>query len=128
MDNFIALERAALDAILLEAGALGSAVERQLSGARVMSRENTGGGFFADIRVDPDAELLDPKTPPMGQNVWIGIDGLEYGLGAILHYKDGRANLLEGYGVGPEDTSSIDFVHVQFAIIHEPGPLPTSGS
>jgi len=96
--------------------------------AKVLSRENTGGGFFVDLEVTPDVEWIDPKTAPLGQNVWIGVTGLEYGLGAILHCKEGRISLLEGYAVGAEDTSSIDFSHVQFAIIKEPGPLPSNGS
>jgi hypothetical protein len=128
MDSFTTLERNALDAILAETNELGSAVGRQLLDAKVMSRENTGGGFFADLQVDPNAELLDPKIPPLGQNVWIGIEGLKYGLGAILHCKDGRVSLLEAYAVGPEDTSQIDFAHVQFAIIQQPGALPSRGS
>jgi hypothetical protein len=94
----------------------------------VLSRENTGGGFFVDIEIAVGAEWLDPCPAPLGQNVWIGIAGLEYGLGAILHCKEGRVSLLEGYAVGPEDTSSIDFLHVPFALIEAPGPLPAQGS
>lgn len=128
MDSFTPLERTALEAIFAEAGQRGSMLERQLLSAKVVSRENTGGGFFAELWVDPDAEPSDLKTSSLGQNVWLGIDGLNHGLGAILHYTNGRANLLEGYAVGPEDTSPIDFARVRFAIIQEPGPLPSSGS
>lgn len=65
---------------------------------------------------------------PLGLNVYIGVYGLQYGLGMILHLKDGYANLLEGYSVGGEDTSAIDFAQVRFALIAEPGQLPTNGS
>ncbi|MBD3762237.1 hypothetical protein [Rhizorhabdus sp.] len=128
MDSFTPLERTALNAIFAAAGERGPILERQLLSAKVASRENTGGGFFANLQVDPDAEPLDLKISSLGKNIWLGIEGLEYGLGAILHCKGGRANLLEGYAVGPEDTSPIDFVHVRFAIIPEPGPLPSYGN
>ena len=128
MDSFTPLERTALDAILAEMVEGRDAVERQLLHAKVLSRENTGGGFYADLKATPDAGRLNPRKAPLGLNVWIGIDGLQYGIGAILHCEDGYISHLEGYAVGPEDTSSIDFRHVQFAIIEEPGPLPSTGS
>ena len=126
MDSFALLERSALNAILDETGEDRTIVATQLLHAKVISRENTGGGFFVNIEGSPDAAPLDPRTAPLGQNVYVGVAGLEYGLGAILHCKEGRINLLEGYSVGGEDTSSIDFLHVPFALIAEPGPLPAS--
>lgn len=125
--DFTPLERAALDAILDEAREDRGTVAEQLRHASVLSRENTGGGFFTDLKVASDANDIDRKTAHLGQNVWINIEGLEYGLGLILHVKDGRANLLEGYAVGPEDTSGIDFEKVRFAVAKEPGRLRTSG-
>ncbi|WP_417616794.1 hypothetical protein [Parasphingorhabdus sp.] len=124
MDSFTPLERTALDAILTETDDHRAAVECQLLSATVGSRENTGGGFFVHLHVPDEVELLDMKTAPLGNDVWIAIDGMEYGLGAILHFKHGRVRLLEGYAVGPEDTSSIDFGHVSFAIIKVPGRFP----
>ena len=124
MIAFTPLEQAALTAILDEAGERRTTIERQLLHALVLSRENTGGGFFTKLDVSSDAESLDRKTAALGQNVWISIEGLEYGLGMILHVKDGRASLLEGYAVRPENTSGIDFAHVRFAIASEPWPLP----
>jgi hypothetical protein len=126
--DFTPLERAALDAVLDEIGEHRGTVSEQLQQASVLSRENTGGGFFTDLKVASEANALDRKTAHFGQNVWISIEGLEYGLGLILHVKDGRANLLEGYAVGPEDTSGIDFEKVRFAVAKEPGGLRTSGS
>ena len=94
----------------------------------MQSRENTGGGFFVDLEVPLDVEDVIGEKGPFGKSVYIGIEGLEYGLGAILFVKDGRLSLLEGYAVGAEDTSSIDFTAVEFALIEEPGPLPLNGS
>lgn len=122
------LEQTAIAAIIGEAVEQRATVERQLTHLNVLSRENTGGGFFAEVEVSGTANSLDGKTEPVGQNVYIGIDGLEYGLGMILHFKEGYARLLEGYSVGGEETSAIDFAHVRYALISQPGPLPTNGS
>jgi hypothetical protein len=128
MADFTPLERAALEAIMGEMGEDRDRVAEQLRHASVISRENTGGGFFSDLSVASHAHDLDRKTAHWGRNVWISIDGLEYGLGMILHLKDFRANLLEGYAVGPEDTSAINFETVRFAIASEPGRLPPNVS
>lgn len=126
MSAFTPLEQAALAAILDEMVEHRSTVEQQLLHAIVLSRENTGGGFFTNLEMGSGTESLDRKVAPLGQKVWMCVDGLDYGLGMILHLKDGRASLLEGYAVGSEDTSAIDFAHVRFAIAGEPGPLPTN--
>ncbi len=118
------LERCALDAILDEVVSDRAAVERQLADAKVISRTNTSGGFFVDLEVSSTLERVDWQIGTLGDNLWIAIDGLEYGLGAILHFEQGGANLLEGYSVGGEDTSRIDFTAVRFALISNPGPLP----
>lgn len=128
VNGFTPLEQAALEAILAESTVVRASVELQLRRAKIVSRENTGGGFFVDLEVDPDVERLPSETHALGLIVWIGIDGLELGLGAILHHKDGRVSLLEAYGVGPESTSLIDFARVRFAVIQEPGPLPEKGA
>jgi hypothetical protein len=127
MTSFTALEKTALEAILAELSEGRAAVQHQLLHTKVVARENTGGGFFSDLEVDPGVHGLSTKTASLGDKIWIGVDGLEYGLGAILHFKNGRANLLEGYAIGPEDTASIDFAQVPFAIINEPGPFPCEG-
>jgi hypothetical protein len=119
---FTPLERTAIDAILAEIENRAT-IEQQLYQAAVRSRENTGGGFFTEIAVSPDVESLEQKTLPLGQDVWISIDGLEYGLGMILHLKGGWVSVLEGYAVGSEDTSFIDFEQVRFATTEKPGPF-----
>ncbi|TPG21058.1 hypothetical protein EAH87_06925 [Sphingomonas koreensis] len=127
MSTFTPLERAALNAIVRETPEFRTALERQISSAKVQSRENTGGGFFVDLEVHLDIEGVIGDKGPFGKSVYIGVEGLEYGLGAILFVKDGRLSLLEGYAVGAEDTSSVDFTDVEFAIIEEPGPLTLNG-
>ncbi len=128
MIAFTPLEQTALTAILNESVEQRAVVEQQLTCSSVISRENTGGGFFAELEVNASANRLDRGVKPLGLNVYIGVSGLQYGLGMILHSKDCYVNLLEGYSVGGEDTSAIDFAQVRFALIREPGPLPTNGS
>jgi hypothetical protein len=127
MTAFTPLEQTALAAILDESVDQRAVVEQQLTRSSVLSRENTGRGFFAELEVNAGANRLDQGVRPLGLNVYIGVFGLQYGLGMILHSKDGYANLLEGYSIGGEDTSAIDFAQVRFALIGEPGPLPTNG-
>ena len=122
------LERTALAAILDEQAGDRAMIEPLLAKTSVLSRKNTGGGFFTDLEVASDVDDFDRRTAHFGKNVWLAIDGLEYGLGMILHSKGGRMSLLEGYAVGPEDTSMIDFGDVRFAVAREPGPLsPNDG-
>lgn len=135
MTEFVPIEQTAIDAILNELIEQRAAIAQQLIGSRVqligsrvMSRENTGGGFFTELEVSMSTHRLTHALEPIGQNVHIAVSGLEYGHGMILHFKDGYANLLEGYSVGGEDTSAIDFSHVRFALIDRPGPMPTNGS
>lgn len=126
MAEFTPLERAAIDAILDEMAKDRAILEQQLRYASVLSRKNTGGGFFTELKIASDGKELARNTEPLGQNVWVSVDGLEYGLGMILHLEDGMASLIEGYAVGPEDTSVINFEDVRFALAKEPGPFPPS--
>lgn len=126
MTDFTPLEQAAIAAIVAEAVPHHKGIQQQITESRVLSRKNTGGGFFTELDVSVTLDTLGQKTEPLAKNVYIGVDGLEYGLGMILHLKDGKASLLEGYSVGGEDTSAIDFAHVRYAVISTPGPLPTN--
>ena len=122
------LEQAALDAILNEAGTDRVLIENQLADISVRCRENTGSGFYTDLEVASADKPPIPKGSSFGKSVWISVDGLEYGLGMILHTKDGQISLLEGYAVGPEDTSAIDFKQVRYALAEEPRRLAGNGS
>lgn len=113
------LERTAILAILGEADLIGSPLTEALLAADVTARSNTGGGFFTDLLV-PGAMDGAWSTSPLGEDVWISIDGLEYGLGMLLFVQDWPNVLLEGYAVGPEDTSTIDFRSVRFRLSESP--------
>lgn len=127
MNELTALERTALNAILDELGDGRTAIEEQVLHASVLSRENTGGGFFTELefRGEVPAHL---HNSHLGQNVWIGVESMSHGLGMILHLWQDRAPFLEGYAVAAENTSPIDFEQVPFALVEWPGPLPANGS
>jgi hypothetical protein len=119
------LEREAIKAILAEAGELAEADREELLGAAALSRENSGGGFFTELAFPTKAN---GTSRHLGENVWISIEGLKHGLGMILHLEMGRPPLLEGYAVGGEDTSKIDFEQVRFAVSAWPKPFLENGS
>jgi hypothetical protein len=108
------LERAALRA-------LGNAYEPEFPGllaqlaiAKPSKRENTGGGFFTDIEVDRKAAAPLSGRSPI-DNHFTDIEGMIYPLGLLLFHEDGFVCLLEGYAVGGDDTSAIDFTSVGFS-------------
>ena|ERR1700733_11955631 len=92
-----------------------TALEAQLSAAVLVSRENTGAGFYTSFAVDRDSSV-----PVGGERLRDGpamrIDGLRHGMGFILWLKDGYAELIEGYSYG-ESTIEIDFERVGFEIL-----------
>jgi hypothetical protein len=124
MNQLTALERAALNAILDELGDSGAEIKDQVQKALVISRENTGGGFFTELAFQGEvpAHL---RNCHLGENVWIAVEGMSYGLGMILHLD--KLPLLEGYAVAPENTLPINFERAIFASVAEPGPLPANG-
>jgi len=121
---FTPLERAALEAIIADAGPVGSTIGRQVRHARVVARTNSGGGFFTEIQVDPEAPRLACTTDQFGKAACFAVEGLDYGLGVVLHSEDRRLTLLEAYAHAPETTAPIDFARVAFAPVAQPGPLP----
>lgn len=127
MNELNSLEQAALKAILAELGDERTAMEEQVLNASVLSRRNTGGGFFTELKLGGEIPgSLQGKH--LGTDVWISVEGLSHGLGMILNLRRARVPYLEGYAVAPEDTSHLDFDQVPFAVAAEPGPLPANCS
>ena len=91
------------------------ALEAQLSSATVLSRENTGAGFFTRIDVGRSTLLLiggeRRRDGPEAR-----IDGLEHGMGFILWLKEGYLDCLEGYSYA-DSTIGIDFEKIDFEIL-----------
>lgn len=114
--NFMPLEKAVLRAICESHVNDRPALESQLSTAAVLSRENTGAGFYTEFAVERASQ------PPIGgERLRTGpaarVDGLKQGMGFILWLKEGYAHNLEGYSYG-ESTAGIDFEQTGFEILH----------
>jgi hypothetical protein len=94
--DFTPLERAVLVAICKMHLTDRAALEAQLSTAALISRENTGAGFFTYFTVDHSA-----SKPIRGERLRNGpgakIGGLEHGMGFVLWLEEGYADCLEGY-------------------------------
>lgn len=119
MSTFTKLEEAALHSIFAETPDFAPALERQLEKAAVTQRVNTGGGFYTDIAVADDLPRMNtPKV--LGYETHARVEGLTYGLGFVLFIEDGRLHLLEGFAVGPEDTTSLNLEELNFAISKTP--------
>ena len=128
MTDFWPLELAALEAIGTESAEWAAIVDQLSIHGKVRSRDNTGGGIFVEIEPGQGGIEIVRKREASQKDVWLSVEGLDYGLGAILHLKGDGIALLEGYAVGPEDTSKIDFELACFAVSNQPGPLSTNGS
>lgn len=114
-EDFTQLEQAALTAIVTESGDKSSALANLLLNARVVMRQNSGGGFYTTISPDYEAPPLIGEQH-FGTCVFADISGINHGIGLILHLQMGRPHLLEGYSQGGEDTHDIDFAKVGFRI------------
>jgi hypothetical protein len=114
--DFTPLEQAVLRGICEMHPVDQAALEGQLSTAMILSRENTGAGFFTRFAVDHTSSgaiggmrLRDGPTTK--------IDGLEHGMGFILWLKEGYADCLEGYAYA-ESTTGIVLETAVFEILH----------
>ena|SRR5665213_527951 len=112
--SFTPLEQAVFRAIWTEHFTDRAALEVQLATATVLSRKNTGVGFYTDFSV---ARI--PNAIVGGDRLRYGpaakIDGLERGMGFILWLNEGYADCLEGYTYD-ESTAEIALVRAGFAI------------
>jgi hypothetical protein len=112
--EFTTLERAVLTAICKMYSVDRGALEAQLSTATLLSRENTGGGFFTRFSVDR-ASSAGIEGMRLRDGPTAKIDGLEHGMGFILWLKEGYADCLEGYAYA-ESTTGIVLEAVDFEI------------
>lgn len=122
MTDLAPLEQSALKAIFATSGFPIHAADEYIGSVTVLSRENTGGGFFTYLKAVNRIPDLSGYLPSSCDNVWISVEGMSYGLGMILNFKKHDCHWLEGYAVAPEDTRLVDFTHMAFAIAPEPKP------
>ena len=106
--EFTGLESAALAMMVEDYERELPGLAAQLALARPKSRDNTGNGFFTDIVLDESAVPISTGPGPLDGPALIP-DGMEFHLEILLFFKDGRANLLEGFSTRGEDTSRVNF-------------------
>jgi len=113
--NFTPLERVVLTAICEKHLADRAALEAQLLTASVLSRENTGAGFYTSFAVER-ASSAAIGGERLRKGPAVRVDGLKHGMGFILWLKEGYADELEGYCYD-ESTTGIAFERVGFEIL-----------
>lgn len=107
MDNFYPLERWALQRIAAEYPDLTKDLLQQFNAATIVSRENTGYGFFTCFTIDRKATGPLKCESPIG-NLWARVAGTEDILTFLVFLEDGFACMLEGVGIDV-DESDVDF-------------------
>jgi hypothetical protein len=92
-----------------------AALEKQLDGISVLSRENTGAGFFTSFAVKAATPpiLVDTKR----YEVHATFPGRILRLGFILWLNNRIVEQLEGYSLIPEDTTELDLCTLKFELI-----------
>jgi hypothetical protein len=112
---FTTLERVVLDAICIMNSRDRAALQAQLSTATLISRENTGAGFYTRFQVERSSGAA-IKGEHSRAGPEIKVAGLEHGMGFILWLKEGYANCLEGYSYA-ESTTDIVLESAAFEVI-----------
>ncbi len=87
------LELAVLDEIARQAST--EALTAQIKSARVVSRTNTGAGFYTTLAIPDNAPATDIESP-VG-DVGAQVSGVRDGMGFLLWMEKGFARKLEGY-------------------------------
>lgn len=108
------LETAILQAIRAAKPEIASALDEQLRDVVVISRKNTGAGFFTIMRPS-NAKTLIPQTRPIG-NIFAKVAGMRDPMTFVLFINDGIIDTLEGASID-ESTVAVDFSAVKFEII-----------
>lgn len=115
MSQLNELERAVLLEICRRTLNEGSALEQQCRSATVLTRTNTGVGFYTSLKVeDPKIRLVNRVFP----DVFAAVDCLRNPMVFVLFAKNGVIHKLEGASID-DSTSSVDFSSVNFTILSD---------
>lgn len=109
------IEREVLEITARDYSGSAEILRRQIDTAQVIRFENSGAGFFSDLRVAPDAPPMPEKSPLNG--AYGRVLGVEDGMGFIVFLTNGRLSMIEGYCNGSGPTTDIDFSRVVFALM-----------
>ena len=112
MTKLTSFERQALDCMAPLFGARADAFRKQLASVAVVSRENTGVGFYTRVAVDRDRSATLEFTR---QAAHFNVEGVEGGLSVILWGDgDGFLRTVEGVTFGNNQLVDVDLSAIQF--------------
>ena len=101
MKDMTDFEREVLNKVLDGDRPVLAALRKQVESARLLSREYTGVGFFADFALPPNtARVTSPDFTIT--DVSASVAGLRYGVGFVLFVRGGLICDLEGFTIGEE--------------------------
>lgn len=110
MSGFTVLERDVLDGFCVDHPDLDLQLRRVLSTAQVVSRENTGHGFYTDFETALDLPALESASNPLSRNhcceISVGHEILI--MDFLLWTENGRPTCLEGFQFATKDGRSLD--------------------
>lgn len=107
MEVFYPLERWVLQRIASEYPSIAEDLLGQFQAATLISRRNSGVGFFTNFSVDRERARPVASERVIG-NLWVQVEAMRQPMTFLLFMEDGFACMLEGAGVD-DDASEIDF-------------------
>jgi len=112
MSDLYELEKSVLEEILRQVPCNQTrSLREQIDGASVVSRENTGAGFFTQLRVGKTARPIEAKV--IG-DVRADIEGFAQPMLFLLFLRDGVIYQLEGATI-TDNTVGVDFSNIRFS-------------
>ena len=106
--EFTHLEKSVLDAIGDAQGGALPGLAELLSTAVIVSRENTGHGFYTDFRAAPGTFKSTWIRPIAGPNVHMVGLGDDAMIGFLLWCSEDEPNSLEGFQYGDANGQTVD--------------------
>jgi hypothetical protein len=114
------LELAVIEAICEKHPDDRSSIEAQLASTKVISRENTGAGFYTDFEVQRSSiiPIASARSKDLRYGPQAKIESINHGMGFILWLSDGYLDCLEGYTYD-DDTTALDLINLRFEIVYQ---------
>ncbi|MFZ2159219.1 MAG: hypothetical protein WAV72_24295 [Bradyrhizobium sp.] len=113
MTSLNELEKSVLQTLIQKVPAnLAPLLKSQIDNASVVSRENTGAGFYTELDAGDVSQPVDAKVI---QGVSAEIEGFEQPMLFLLFLRDGAIHTLEGAAI-TDSTVGIDFSEVRFRV------------
>jgi len=109
-DDFNSLEKWVLEFLLAGEDPVLDALRKQITNAKLESREFTGVGFFTNIKINKDLALKNCKQSFEIGDVYAESKYNEHGIGLVLFIREGLIDWLEGFvyiDKWPDETNDI---------------------